>query len=111
MYGDASDPTIATIDEALQANSIEVLLPLSDDNSAPVPIHPQNPSFRKFVAACNAEFPPPVVPVVAPSPAKNSRQNKRPFFGACRRHRTGRNTAVQQRDLLPLFPNCSRKRH
>ncbi len=72
LFGEAaemSDPTIATIDEAMRANSIQLALPLSDRSAFPVTIHPQEPSFRKFVAACNAEFPPPPPPVVVPSPA------------------------------------------
>jgi hypothetical protein len=58
----ASDTTIATMKQALSANEILVDLPLTDGNSAPIPIQPRTPAFQRFVKACLASFPDPPPP-------------------------------------------------
>ena len=59
VYGDAKDPSVATLDEALRTNNLQVELPLTDGGAAVVTMDPQESSFKKFAAACIARFPPP----------------------------------------------------
>jgi hypothetical protein len=59
---DMNDTTIATMEEVFRADDVRVELPHTNDNSALVAIHPQEASFKEFVARCNKEFPPPPPP-------------------------------------------------
>jgi hypothetical protein len=64
---DATDTSVALMQNALAAQQIRVELPLDDGNTALIAVHPQESSFLQFTAACLAAFPaPPTKELVIP---------------------------------------------
>jgi hypothetical protein len=62
LIGDANDPSVATMKQAMEAGQILIELPLTDGNSVVVPVQPRSPSFQHFVAKCLEKFPDPATP-------------------------------------------------
>jgi hypothetical protein len=65
-FAEASDQTVATMQEAMHAKEIDVQLPLTDGDSVLVRIEPQVPSFQQFVSKCLATFPEPKPARISP---------------------------------------------